>query len=386
VKPSSIRILIVDDREENILALEAALKGCGYIVMTATSGNEAVRLVSENDFFVILLDVQMPIMDGFETARHIRAVRSAKATPIIFVTALYRDEEYEQLGYIAGAVDYLFKPINVDILKAKVAVFAELYRKNEENLRQGELLKIAALRDQENLLLKEALHSRDEFLSIVSHELKTPITPLNLQLQMFIQMYKDGSIVNVPQERLIRLLETSQKQVERLSRLVNDLVDVSRIKSQKLELKRETVDLVGVVQNVITAFSEELKRVGCPVNVEASAATRGSWDPFRLEQVVVNLLTNAMKYGSGKSIAFKIWSDEKHGYFSVSDNGIGIAIEDHVRIFERFERASSSDHYGGLGLGLYISREIVRLHGGAIKVESASGEGARFIVQLPKNV
>lgn len=385
------KILIVDDRPENLVALHAALQDTGYKLIEAHSGKEALEEVRRHDFAVILLDVQMPGMDGFEAATRIRSESRSSATPIIFVTAIHRDEQYEYMGYVAGAVDYIFKPVNIEILKAKLSVFAELHRKNvelklknQENLRQADLLKQAALKDQEHALLKSAIEARDEFLSMASHELKTPITPLNLQMQAFIKMYRDGSIENVEKERLLRLLETSQSQIDRISRLVSDLVDVSRIKTGRLELRRENVDLRHLVEGVLSAFAEETKKVECEIRLDAEAAVFGNWDQFRIEQVVINLLSNAMKYGPGKPIDVSVRSHGKKASIAIRDQGIGIAPEDHKRIFERFERAVSPRHYGGLGLGLFIANRIVLLHGGNILVESSLEEGAQFTVELPK--
>lgn len=384
------KILNVDDRPENLLALSAALRDCGYEMIEAASGAEAIQQVRLHDFAVILLDVQMPRMDGFETARRIRQEVRSSSTPIIFVTAIHRDEEYEHEGYVVGAVDYIFKPVSTEILKAKLAVFAELHRKNvelqqknEENLKQAELLKRAALKDQENSLLRAAIESRDEFLSMAAHELKTPITPLNLQMQAFIQMYRDGTIANVETERLLRLLETSQSQIDRLSRLINELVDVSRIKSGRLELRRERVDLRHLTEDVLAAFAEEGRKAECEIRLIAEAPVWGNWDRFRLEQAVINILTNAMKYGVRKPIEIRVSSVQKTARLSIRDQGIGVAPEDHVRIFERFERAVSNRNYGGLGLGLFIANRIIKLHGGRILVESRLGEGATFTLELP---
>ena len=380
---SPVKILLVDDQENNLIALEAALADTDYELHRAHSGREAIGLVEINQYAAIVLDFQMPTMNGYETALKIRTLALGRQAPIIFVTAIDRTDEYERLGYIAGAVDFLFKPLNIEILKAKLSIFAELFRRSEENRQQAALLKEAELREKENALLKEALQARDEFLSMAAHELRTPITPLNLQMQLFIKMYKDGSIANVPTERIVRLLQTSQTQVVRLSRLVGELVEVSRIKAERLDLKRETVELVSLAEGVLTSFTEEIKRTSCEIKFEASGPVHGEWDPFRLEQVMINLLTNALKYGPGRPVEIRIWSESGKAFFEIRDYGIGIDEADHTRIFERFERASSSQHYGGLGLGLYIACKIARLHDGDIRVESRLGEGAKFTVELP---
>jgi signal transduction histidine kinase len=381
-----IKILAVDDREANLIALQGALAGTGYEVILALSGFKALELAQEHDFAAILLDVQMPEIDGFETARRLRLDQKTQTTPIVFVTAIHRSEEYEKLGYIAGAVDYIFKPLNIDILKAKLSIFAELYSRNQESQQQVKLLQEAALREKENHTLKEALRSRDEFLSMAAHELKTPITPLNLQLQAFIQMYRDGSVAKVPVEKLLHLLETSQEQVDRLSRLVNELVDVSRIKVGKLEILRDRMDLNLLIQKTVDSFREQSRLAGCEIEFTSGPPIIGNWDYFRLEQVLVNLLANSFKYANGKPIQLRAAQDGAMALFSIQDQGIGIAPEDHNRIFDRFERAVSSRNYAGLGLGLFIASRIVSLHQGEILVESQLGQGAVFTVRLPIDV
>lgn len=375
------KFLFVDDRPANLLALKVIVDDPDYECFEASSGAAAIELSRQHRFAAILLDVQMPIMDGFETAKHLRAERPD--IPIIFVTAILRDDHFANMGYLAGAVDYLFKPIDAQILKAKLSVFAELYRKSEENLKQSEIIKHAALREQEHQLLKAALQARDEFLSMAAHELKTPITPLYLQMDGFLKMFRDGSYEKVERERLIRMLQTSKSQVERLSRLINDLVDLSRIKSGRIELHLEKVNLLELVEGIALAFAEEAKRAKCDLQVTGEGSGFGNWDRFRIEQVCVNLLTNAIKYGPGKPIRMKVSTDECTATMEIEDNGIGIDPIDQERIFDRFERAVSPLHYGGLGLGLFISKQIVQMHGGDIQVESRPNEGAKFRVTLP---
>lgn len=377
------KILMVDDRPENLFALEAALKCPEYELVKALSGAEALQLVRQHDFSVILLDVQMPMMDGLETAERIRLEKRSEATPIIFVTAIHRTEEFVERGYSIGAVDYLFKPLNIDVLKAKVSAFAFITWKNWEAQRQRELLKEAAFRDHENAILKENLRAKDEFLSMAAHELKTPITPLNLQNQAFIEMFKDGSMKDMPSEYAIRLLQTSQEQIDRLLRLIDDLLDVSRMNVGKLEIQREDTDLGALTERTLAAFADGATKAGCNLRFEIQKNVRGSWDRFRVEQVLVNLITNAIKYGAGKPIEVAVRSEPGKALISVRDYGIGIAPKDQNRIFERFERAVSPRHYGGLGLGLYIVKEIVLLHRGHIFVDSALYEGAKFTVELP---
>jgi signal transduction histidine kinase len=379
----SVKVLVVDDRPENLIAMQAAFKGCGYEVYQALSGKEALELVKEHEFACILLDVQMPVMDGFETALWIRREPRSRSTPIIFATAIHRTEEYEELGYDAGAVDYLFKPINTTILKAKVSIFVDLYLQSEEIKKKNALLEEAILKTRENEELKAALASRDEFLLMASHELKTPLTPLSLQLDTFIQLYKDGTASSIPPEKLLRMLYTSQGQVDRLSRLINELVDASRLSTQKIELNLTQTNLSVLAKKVINDFSEEIKRSGSTLSLTIESDVSGKWDSFRVEQVLINLLINCLKYGGGKAINITVGVHGDVAKFQIKDHGIGIAKIDHARIFQRFERAVSAKNYSGLGLGLYISNQIVSLHGGRIELESQLNEGSTFTVLLP---
>jgi signal transduction histidine kinase len=370
------KVLIVDDKQENILAIKAALAGCGYQLYEATSGMDAYELVREHEFAVILLDVQMPGLDGFQTATKIRSHKQFTTVPIIFVTANNRTTEFESKGYIVGAVDYLFKPLNVEILKAKVSVFVDLQNKTE-------IARRVAVQQRQLDLLREAVAARDEFLSVAAHELKSPLTPLMLQMQTFIDLYQNSQETKVPREKLIGMLVNSQTQVDRLAKMVDELIDVSRIRHGTVELKREPVYLKPLVEGVVEGFKEHIDKCGSPVSIKIDENIIGDWDRFRIEQVLVNLLTNACKYGLGRPIEITASADDNYAIISVSDKGIGIRPSDQERIFNRFERAVSSKNFGGLGLGLYISTQVVSLHSGTISVESELDKGATFIVKLP---
>lgn len=380
---NAVKILVVDDRPENVLAMRATFKDCGYEIYEALSGNEALEQVKSHDFACIILDVQMPVMDGFETAICIRREKRSKRTPIIFATAIHRTEMHEELGYIAGAVDYLFKPINTTILKAKVAVFVELFLQSEEIKFKNAFLEDALRKSQENEELKKALEARDEFLMMATHELRTPVTPLSLQLDTFLHLFETGVYKNIDPERLLRMLKTSRSQVTRLSRLVNELIDVSRLSGQKLKLDFTNVNLNELIQKVVSDFGDEIKRSGCEVRIRNHDVVEGTWDQFRVEQVLINLLMNSLKYGVGKPVDISVSQSGNVAKFEISDQGIGISEEDHERIFKRYERAVSSKNFSGMGLGLYISHEIVSLHKGCISVDSRPGEGSRFKVELP---
>jgi signal transduction histidine kinase len=377
VKPAGdkLKILIVDDRPENLLALQAVLSP-EYEVLEALSGAEAISIARDHDFAAILLDVQMPELNGFETALLLRTSKRCESTPIIFVTAIHRTDDYEQQGYVAGAVDYLFKPINIDILRAKLSVFSQLHR-------QAEQLRDQAVKEKENEFLRETLLARDEFLSMASHELKTPITPLTLQLQSFLRMLRSDTFTKAPVETLIKMVETSYDQVERLDRTVDELLDVSRFITGNFELKAEPCHLSKLVTKVVNGFAEQLSEAKIEMTLDLDETVEGHWDCFRIEQVFINLLVNGIRYGKGSPIHVRVFRENTFAILEVRDEGIGIDLEDQERIFKRFERASSPRHYGGLGLGLYIASKIVSLHGGAIHVESAPEKGSTFTVRLP---
>jgi len=228
---------------------------------------------------------------------------------------------------------------------------------------------------------EEAIHVRDEFLSIASHELRTPLTSMQLVVHALRSAFERGAAVTP--EAGTRLLENIERQTRRLERLTTELLDVSRLAAGRLQLYRERVDLAVLCGDVVARFGEELARSGSTVALHASTAPVGRWDRSRIDQVVANLLSNAIKYGEGRAIEVEVRGGERAAWISVRDHGIGIAPEDFGRLFDRFERCVSPRNYGGLGLGLFIVREIVEMHGGHVTVTSALGEGSTFTVELP---
>lgn len=225
---------------------------------------------------------------------------------------------------------------------------------------------------------REAIRVRDEFMSIASHELKTPLTALGLQVQSLQR--KAESLPDDTRKRV----EAIGRHLSRLDHLIGNLLDVSRIASGRLTLERTEVDLAALVREVAARFEDEARRAGGTIEVSAEAPVIGDWDAFRIEQVVTNLVSNALKYGGSKPISVVVVGDAERAQVRVCDQGIGIATADVERIFGRYERAVSGRHYGGLGLGLYITNQIVTAHGGVITVESAPGAGACFTVDLPR--
>jgi signal transduction histidine kinase len=227
--------------------------------------------------------------------------------------------------------------------------------------------------------LQEAVRVRDEFLSVASHELRTPLTSLQLMVQSVTQ-----GIVPPSPENMQRAFELIERQIRRLARLVGELLEVSRIEGGRLKLEREQIDLAAVVHEVVQRFEADLMQAGCALTLSAALPVMGCWDRSKLEQIVTNVLSNAIKFGAGKPIEITVdKAPDNTGRLFVSDHGIGISPESLPRIFERFERAVSARAYGGLGLGLYIVRSLVQALGGTVRAESLLGSGSTFTVELP---
>lgn len=520
--PAQIRgasILLVDDVPANLLAMEAVLQPLGQRIVCARSGQEALKALLDEEFAVILLDVTMPDMDGFETATLIRDRGKTHSVPIIFLTAMQANERFVARAYERGGVDYLIKPFDPDILRAKVAVFVELYRmresmkqvaaiearRSEAETGRARLLEIlmqmpvavavtrgrehrieltnrwfdrlvgghggggARLRDvlgevaqvdesdfdrvfrsgetlehrerplqfvandgttrrrflsyslqpfrahdgtieglilcgadvtrevqardderraqaeREALLgeLQQALRARDDFLMVASHELRTPLTSLQLTASGLLRQLDRAGGHPLPPALLDERIRTVKRQLDRLEQLVAGLLDVSRIAAGRLGLQLESVDLVEVANEVLTRLRDEASRQQVVLSLEAPTPVIGVWDRSRLDQIATNLVTNAIKYGSGKPVQVIVSRDDQSAELRVRDQGIGVAVDQQERIFGKFERAASQRNYGGLGLGLWITRELVELMRGSVRVESSEGSGATFIVSLP---
>jgi signal transduction histidine kinase len=422
-EPPTARVLLVDDTPQNLVALEAILSNLHLDVVKAGSGEEALRCLLTVDFAVILLDVRMPVMDGLQTAKLIRGRERSRDTPIIFVTASGRDDHLVTRAYSLGAVDYIVKPIHPHILRSKVAVFVELFRAtaqvrqqaaqlaglNEElearvTARTAELQRTVKELEQQiaerkraeaeraQLLVREqaarreaerAVRIRDDFLAMAGHELRTPLTSLHGAIETLLRATRQGTPGAPTPDRVPRLLDIIEQQDERLIKLMNNLLDVSHISAGRLELELEEVDLSAIVHDVVECFREEIARARCRLDIRAQDQVVGVWDRSRLEQVVTNLLTNALKYGAGTDVTICVSADATRARLAVADQGIGIAPEHVERIFGRFERAVAGTEYSGVGLGLSIARDIVEALGGTIGVVSEPGGGATFTVELP---
>jgi signal transduction histidine kinase len=231
----------------------------------------------------------------------------------------------------------------------------------------------------------KAIQLREDFMSIASHELKTPLTPLKMQIQLLSQLIQTGVVsAGGLGEKLKSVISESDQQIVRLSRLVDDILDATRLRTGQFALKFEKIDLNSLISNVIERLSHSETAGKSRIEFYPEDVRSGYWDRLRIEQVVINLLNNAIKFGLGKPVIVRTKSQEGRVVFSVQDFGIGIAKEHQTRIFERLERAVSLKQFGGLGMGLFIARQIVELHGGGIFLESVPGQGSTFTVELPE--
>lgn len=398
-------ILLVDDKRENLLALESLLRADSIAFHRATSGVRALELLLSYEFALALIDVHMPEMDGFELAELMRGTEHTRSVPIIFVTAGAHDRLSLFKGYERGAVDFLYKPLDPHIVKSKVQVFLDLARQRQLlTLQLHETQRALEERDEALRTAKEALNTRDEFMSIASHELKTPLTSLHLQIQLMGRTLQKAhrspastveGALSVPQtmmEKLTSSVQVCERQGAKLSSLIDELLDLTRVRLGKLELTRERTDLSHLMQEVLDRFRPQAQKSGYEISLEGPTELWGVWDPARIDQVVTNLISNAIKYGDGNpiSVILEQCGDEsgkarsgKSVRIIVRDEGLGIAPNLQKKIFERFERAVTGEKISGLGLGLYITRQIVEAHGGTIGVSSILGRGSTFSVELP---
>jgi signal transduction histidine kinase len=418
-------ILMVDDQPARLLTYRAILEPLGHNLVAVNSGLEALEALMKQEFAVVLLDVKMPGMDGFETAALIHDHPRFETTPIIFVTGVHVTEFDRLKGYKAGAIDYVYIPVVPEILRSKVAVLIELDRQrralqhvnkelaesnrrleeanftlqnektreleemnghlhkaNEELVKSNQWLETEIReRVRAETSLKEAVVKRDEFLAMLSHELRNPLSPLRNASHMLMQG-------DTQDPKIIWSRGVIARQLKHMIRLVDDLLDVSRIARGKIVLVSEAVPIAEVIAAAVETVQPLLEQKKQQLEINASSeqlTVRG--DPIRLAQVVGNLLHNAVKYtGEGGQIVLATRFNEGQAEIVVRDSGIGIPPEALPHIFELFtqipsERTSTS---GGLGIGLALVRALVELHGGEIKAASrGTDQGSEFTLRLP---
>jgi len=407
MEDSRVKLLLVDDRPENLIALEAILEPLGQTLVLAHSGQEALKCVLQHDFACILLDVQMPDMNGFDTAQIIKSREKSRYIPIIFLSAINKEDSYVFKGYSMGAVDYVFKPFNPDVLRSKVAVFVDLYLKQQQIVEQAEMLAESQRRELElehraELLeteaksaaqlaelnkqlqerqrqLEQAMGVRNRFYASMSHELRTPINAvIGYSTLMIDNIY--GPLNEKQREGLQRTLRAARHLLE----LVNDVLDLSKIEAGKIELSMQDVNIPNLIDDLFVTVRPLADEHGTKLTFEhpeerLSVVT----DPRRVRQILLNLLSNAIKFGLQRPISVECLHKPDGGVaISVIDQGEGIADEDQPRIFEEFVQVSPTQQLG-TGLGLPISKRLATLLDGTLEVESKPGVGSRFTLHLP---
>jgi len=417
-----VNILLVDDQPQRLLSYEAILGTLGENLVKARSGTEALQRLMEADFAAILLDVNMPTMNGFDTAALIHQHPRFEKTPIIFVTAVHVTNLDQLKGYELGAVDYCYVPIVPEVLRGKVQVLVELYRKRRELERANEALALANTTlqaektrelEQLNLTLaqanaelektnqalqreiterkrfeqelQEADRRKDEFLAMLSHELRNPLAAIS----NVAHVMKASPAID-PQLRWAR--DVLGRQTGHLTRLIDDLLDVSRITRGKVTLRREPIELKSVVAAAVETTRTLITQRGHALQVDVpEEAIPVLGDRVRLTQVVDNVLTNAAKYtqeGGRITVALEIAAGTpEEALIRVRDTGVGIAAEMLPNLFQLFRRADDSlaRSEGGLGIGLALARGLIEMHGGRIEAFSdGPGKGSEFVIRLPR--
>jgi len=384
---ATANILVVDDRADKLLVLGSLLEPLQQNVVLVHSGEEALKKMLEHDFAVILMDVNMPTMDGLETAALIRNRRKTAHTPIIFITA-YADEMHTARGYSLGAVDYILTPIVPDVLRTKVKVFVDLYLMSSQIKDQAEqriaLAEEQAARlaaEETNRRLREADERKDEFLAMLSHELRNPMSAI----RNAVEIMKLG-MENPEKARFAR--DVIDRQSAQLARLVDDLLDISRITRGKIELRLQQFDLAQAIRSAVETNRSliEARRHKMQVTVpKRPVAFNG--DFARTVQIVANLVHNAAKYtAEGGKLSVSTGQEASVAVIRVRDSGIGIPEDRLADIFGPFVQLSngSDETHGGLGVGLTLVKTLAELHGGTVEARSAGpGRGSEFIVRLP---
>jgi signal transduction histidine kinase len=388
-----VNILLVDDQPAKLLSYEAMLGELGENLIKANSAREALDQLLRNEITVVLMDVSMPDIDGFELAEIIRGHPRYQKTAIIFVSAVHLTDLDRLKGYKSGAVDYVSVPVVPDLLRAKVSVFTELYRKTNEYERLTRELELrvsertaeleAAILSQEALArrLREADHRKDEFLALLAHELRNPLA--SVRNAASIMRMKE------PQDQeLMWCRQVIERQADQLTRLVDDLLDVSRITQGKIKLRMQTLDLAEVVSCAVETTRSLVEKHHHSLHVrlpDDKVLLHG--DLTRLTQVVANLLTNAAKYqNDGGRIELTVQQNDGRVSIRVRDEGIGIAPEMLTQIFELFAQGERSldRAQGGLGIGLSLVKSLVEMHGGNVTAASEGlGKGSEITVHLP---
>ena len=380
-----INILLVDDEPRNLDALEAILNDPGYRLLRADHADKALRMLLDHDVAAIVLDIKMPGVSGIELAELIKGTKRFRDIPILFMTAYMVDDQDVLTGYGAGAVDYLTKPVKPQILRHKLAVFAELFRKTRALAELNQTLEARVNERTAELARSEAAlragsEQKDAFLATLAHELRNPLAPLRTGVDLLLQM---PALTPVGTQTLSAM----NRQLHHMVRLIDDLLDVSRISRGMLELKRELVDVQSMIETGIEIAHPFITQRSQSVVVSAPRPVFASVDPTRVAQIVGNLLHNASKYTTvGGQIRVELEHDDTQLRLSVIDTGAGIPPDQLERVFDMFTRIERSmpNANGGLGIGLALAQRLAGMHGGRLTASSAGeGYGSTFTLTLP---
>lgn len=370
-------ILIVDDSPENIFTLKTLLELHAFPTDSASSGEEALKKTLRNSYALIILDVQMPGMDGFEVAETLSGNSATKDIPIIFLSAINIEKKYITRGYSTGGIDYVTKPVDPDILLLRVKTFYRLYEQNRVlNEMQDSLRSEIEFRKAAQQEAQAASKRKDEFMSIASHELKTPLASMKAYVQLLDRTLEKD-------ERIKGYLDRTLAQINKLSSLIVDLLDTSRIENGRLKFNESLFNFNKLLKESVEMISQIYPDYKIGVSGDSNVLVRG--DETRLEQVLLNYMTNAIKY-SPEIRELELHSSVQDNFLivSVRDFGIGIPKENQADVFRKFYRVEgSAQRFQGLGVGLYICYEIIQRHNGKCWLESEVGKGSTFYFSLP---
>lgn len=401
-----LKILAVDDRDENLLALRAILNEVETTVDTATSGNEALSMMLDTDYALVLLDVQMPGMDGFEVAELMKVNERTRYIPIIFVTAISKEQHYVFKGYKSGAVDYLYKPIEPEILQNKVNVFLELaHRQNEITIANNRLehanSELTQYKNDLELLVRDrtiklehakeeaelANRARSKFLNNMSHELRTPLHAMKSFVQIVGRRIKQNEF---DKEKVLGFLKKHSDAAKRLEELVNNLIKLAEVSSAHYSYQKQWHDLADVAEDAIRSLKRSRHNLKVTIHINnTSSATRSCFDVDRMFQVFQHLLDNAVNASPEiGSVIIRFTDSEINNSHAIrvdiEDEGPGIPENEREKVFEAFVLGSLSDTgAGGKGLGLALCKEIIEGHEGNIWVNETAGKGCCISFQFP---
>lgn len=359
----NINVLVVDDIEKNLITMQAVLERPGINVLKAASGTEALELLLRHEVALVLVDVNMPEMDGFELAEIIRGNSRTRAIPLIFITAALKEPAGSFRAYKTGAVDFLNKPFDPDIVRSKVDVFVELYSQRKQLASQLEKL-------------QQALHVNETFAAVLGHDLRTPLSAVINGAEL-IRTISDHSNVVSTATRI-------QASAQRMAMMVNQLLDFASARTGKVKLNLATNDYGAVCSQIIHEFAniDEPR----PITLQRNGNASGIFDKDRVSQILSNLIGNALKHGDPDCpVTVNIDGSDKEWVVIQVHNQGSILDDQLAKIFEPYYSVPVERHYRqGLGLGLYIVRQLVQAHGGDVTVQSAPSEGTLFEIRMPR--